>query len=79
VSEDDAIVDVRGETCPGPALRVERFLQKNAERRPFTVIGDHRPILESLPLLADRYGWVVEFEQVAGGDWHVRFRPRASP
>ena len=72
---DETIVDVRGEMCPGPAMRVERFLRENADHRPFTVVGDHRPILESLPLLAERYGWRVEFEQAPGGDWYVRFRP----
>lgn len=72
---DETILDVRGEMCPGPALRVEKFLRENADRRPFTVIGDHRPILESLPLLAERYGWRVEFVEAQSGDWRVLFRP----
>jgi hypothetical protein len=74
---DEPIVDVRGELCPGPALRVERFLQANSRRLPFTVIGDHRPGLESLGLLAERYGWQLELEPAPGGDWRARFRPRA--
>jgi len=70
----ERILDVRGDLCPGPALRVEEFLEQNRERAPFTVLGDHRPTLESLELLAARHGWSVEFEE-EGGDWKVRFRP----
>jgi TusA-related sulfurtransferase len=75
----ETLVDVRGELCPVPAMRVERFLKANAERRPFTVIGDHRPSLESLALLVDRYGWQLEFEPAGDGDWRVRFRPASLP
>lgn len=70
----ETLLDVRGEMCPGPALRVERFLKENPSREPFTVVGDHRPILEALALLGERHGWRVAFEQAAGGDWLVRFR-----
>lgn len=70
----ERVLDVRGEMCPGPAVRVEKFLQENPTRAPFTVIGDHLPTLESLHLLAARYGWSVEFEE-QGADWQVRFRP----
>jgi TusA-related sulfurtransferase len=70
--EDENVLDVRGDMCPGPALRVEQFLKANASKAPFSVIGDHRPTLESLELLAERFGWTLEFRQ-EGGDWRVFF------
>ena len=76
MSGEEPVVDVRGNTCPGPALTVEEFIQTKAQRQPFTVLGDHLPTLESLPLLAARHGWTCEFEQdPSSGDWKARFRP----
>ncbi len=68
------VVDVRGDMCPGPALRVERFLEARASKAPFIVLGDHLPTLESLPLLAARFGWRVEFSEERG-EWRARFTP----
>lgn len=70
------IIDVRGEMCPVPAIRVEKHLKGAQE--PFTVVGDHLPTIESLQLLAVRYGWKVEFVQDPSGDWKANFEPNPS-
>lgn len=66
-------IDVRGEICSMPELRVEKFLKENAARAPFTVIVDHRPTLESIRELAARHGWACEVREERRGEWHLRF------
>lgn len=39
------MIDIRGEPCGMPVLRVERVL---LEGRPFTVIGDHEQTMDQL-------------------------------
>jgi TusA-related sulfurtransferase len=73
MSDAGAVLDVRGEMCPMPSLRVEQFLKTHASNEPFSVLGDHLPTLESLELLAMRYGWNVAFEQAADGNWRAGF------
>jgi TusA-related sulfurtransferase len=77
MSEGERIVDVRGESCGMPVVRVEKFLKENAERQPFTVLGDHRPLLEPLQILGARHGWTVEIQQDESGNWRARFEPAA--
>ena len=72
---DRPVVDVRGECCPVPALRVEDHI-KSGGRVAFTVLGDHRPTLESLPLLAVRLGWDCELKEDGNGGWLAEFTPR---
>lgn len=64
-------VDIRGEPCGMPVLRVEKVLEVGA---PFVVLGDDPQTLEELKLLAVRRGWICE---ASGGkrDWTARFRP----
>lgn len=69
----NTVIDVRGEMCPMPSLRVEQFLKTHASGASFIVVGDHLPTLESLELLAARHGWSVAFEQADDGDWRAVF------
>ena len=57
MTESEAVLDLRGEVCALPELRVEKFLRGNAARRPFAVLLDHRPTLESIQALAARSGF----------------------
>jgi TusA-related sulfurtransferase len=74
-NEDQPIVDIRGETCGMPLVRVEKFLRERRERSPFTVLGDVPQTMESLPFLAARHGWRCEVERGPSGDWKARFLP----
>jgi len=76
MSSTGAVIDVRGEMCPLPSLRVEKFLRTHASGEPFSVIGDHLPTLESLELLAARHGWTVAFDQEPDGNWRAQFTRR---
>lgn len=75
-ADRERTIDVRGDPCALPALRVEKLLAEDASRLPFTVVGDHLPALEPLQLLAVRHGWTVEFGQEEGGYWRASFRPQ---
>lgn len=70
------VVDVRGETCPVPSLRLQEFLASNPSRAPFTVVGDHLPSMESMRHVAERAGWACEFAQRADGAWVASLSPR---
>lgn len=68
-------VDVRGEVCSMPELKVEKFLR--SARAPFTVLGDHRPTMESIRDLASRAGWACEIERDEAGNWRARLSPKS--
>ena len=64
-------VDIRGEPCGMPVLRVEKHL---SQRAPFAVIGDDPQTMEQLQLLAARHGWTCDVTR-EGRDWRASFRP----
>lgn len=70
---EERVIDIRGEPCGMPVLRVEKFMREQAGRRPFIVLGDHPQTMESLRLLAARYGWSCALDRDAGGNWRARF------
>ena len=67
-------VDIRGEPCGMPVLRVEKFLLEKSGGAPFTVVGDDAQTMEQLGLLASRHGWSCEVRR-EGRDWRAEFRP----
>ena len=67
-------VDIRGEPCGMPVLRVEKFLREKSGGAPFTVVGDDAQTMDQLRLLATRHGWTCEVRR-DGGDWRADFRP----
>lgn len=69
------IVDIRGEPCGMPVLRVERFLLDSSGGEAFTVLGDHEQTMDQLRLLAVRHGWGCEVTRGGGSDWRAEFRP----
>lgn len=66
------VLDARADQCPGPALRLQEFLETDKSGLPFTMLGDHLPSLDSLPLIAARFGWRYEVT-TRGGEWEARF------
>lgn len=65
------MIDIRGEPCGMPVLRVERELERKA---PFTVLGDQEQTMEQLQLLALRRGWSCAVTR-EGADWKAEFTP----
>ncbi|MFN3485837.1 MAG: sulfurtransferase TusA family protein [Planctomycetota bacterium] len=68
-------VDIRGEPCGMPVLRVERLLRERSDGRPFTVLGDREDTLEQLGFLAARHGWTCEVVREGASLWRAEFRP----
>ncbi len=73
---DGEVLDIRGEPCGMPVLRVERFIEDHEPRAPFTVLGDVEQTVEQLQLLAQRLGWTVELSREGGPIWRAVFTPR---
>jgi hypothetical protein len=69
------IIDIRGEPCGMPALRVEKFLIEKSGRAPFTVFGDDAWTMDQMRLLAARHGWQCEVARDGPLDWHAEFQP----
>lgn len=67
-------VDIRGEPCGMPVLRVEKFLLEQSGGAPFAVLGDDPQTLDQLRLLAARHGWTCD-ARPDGGEWRAEFRP----
>jgi TusA-related sulfurtransferase len=65
------VIDIRGEPCGMPVLRVEREL---ASKAAFTVLGDREDTMDQLQLLAARHGWRCEVTR-EGPDWRAEFSP----
>lgn len=67
-------VDIRGEPCGMPVLRVEKFLKEQSGGAAFSVLGDDPQTMEQLRLLAARHGWTCDVKP-EGCDLRADFRP----
>ena len=67
-------IDIRGEPCGMPVLRVEKHLLEKSQGAPFAVIGDDPQTMDQLRLLAARHGWTCDVAR-EGRDWRAAFRP----
>ena len=74
----EPVIDIRGEPCGAPALRVERFIQANPGVASFVVLGDHPGTMETLRVLGERHGLEVELSVDPSGDWRARFERRGA-
>jgi hypothetical protein len=66
-------IDVRGEVCPVPAIRVQQFIRGNPHEPSFIVRGDHLPAMESMEAIAARHRFTCAFERAPDGDWIATF------
>ena len=56
--EADEVFDVRGETCPFPALHTQKKLKKLPVGQVLEIIIDHPPSAEeTVPGICARYSW----------------------
>lgn len=70
-------LDLRGEPCGVPLLRLERALaeaSKNGEA-PVRVRGEGGTLREDVELFAERSGWQVVSSAGSDEDWTVQFAP----
>ena len=66
-------VDIRGEPCGMPVLRVEKFLLEKSGGSPFAVVGDDAQTMDQLRLLAARHGWTCEVSPQGSGEFRAAF------
>ena len=69
-------IDIRGEPCGMPVLRVERFLLEKSGGGAFRVLGDHEQTMDQLRVLAARHRWRCDVRR-EGADWRADFSPPA--
>lgn len=69
-------VDIRGEPCGMPVLRVEKFLLEKSGGAPFTVLGDDAQTMDQLRLLAARHGWTCEVSTQGPREFRAAFAKR---
>ena len=72
------IIDIRGEPCGMPVLRVERYLLKKSGNKGFKVYGDDEQTMDQLRMLALKHGWACEVAR-EGEEWRADFLPGAAP
>ncbi len=75
VGVDEDILDLRGEPCGVPGLRLERFLARHPDAGTVRVLSDHRPLLEPLEAVAARHGRRLRLERSDDGDWQATIEP----
>ena len=66
-------VDIRGEPCGMPVLRVEKFLLEKSGGAPFAVLGDDARTMDQLRLLAARHGWTCAVTPQGAGEFRASF------
>jgi TusA-related sulfurtransferase len=69
-------VDIRGEPCGMPVLRVEKYLLEKSGGAPFTVVGDDAQTMDQLRLLAARHGWSCDVSSQGKGEFRASFVPK---
>ncbi|HVE40716.1 MAG TPA: sulfurtransferase TusA family protein [Planctomycetota bacterium] len=67
-------VDIRGEPCGMPVVRVEKYLLKESGGASFVVLGDDATTIDQLRLLATKHGWSCEVTPL-GREYRAQFRP----
>ncbi len=71
-------LDVRGEICPFPMKKVMEALERLPELEQLEVLVDHPPAVETIRMLANRMGFLMEVQPVGSGEWRIWLR-RPSP
>ena len=69
-------VDIRGEPCGMPVLRVEKFLIEKSGGAAFSVVGDDAQTMDQLRLLASRHGWRCDVTPQGRGEYRADFVPK---
>jgi tRNA 2-thiouridine synthesizing protein A len=73
------MLDVRGEICPYPVLRTLEALNQLKSDEELHVIIDHAPALVTIPWQAAKRGYLVDVQEVGGGEWQLTLRRTDQP
>ena len=65
------LLDLRGEVCPGPALKTLEALPRLAAGEALEVLTDHPPALQTIPAYTSPLGYRSRVEEIAPGAWKL--------
>ena len=71
MSENNVVLDLRGEICPYPMLKTNEYLDKNVSVKILDVITDHSPALSTIPPQAIKRGYEVEISEIDSSEWKI--------
>ena len=71
MSENNVVLDMRGEICPYPMLKTNEYLDKNVSVKILEVITDHSPALSTIPPQAIKRGYEVEISEIDSSEWKI--------
>jgi tRNA 2-thiouridine synthesizing protein A len=72
-------LDVRGEICPYPMLRTVEALNELEPDEELDVLTDHAPALATIPWQAAKRGYLVDVQEIAGGEWQLTLHRTDQP
>lgn len=64
-------LDVCGEICPFPMQKVQEALERLPEGEDLEVLVDHPPAIDTIRMLANRSGLVMDVQAVRNGEWRI--------
>lgn len=67
-------IDVRGETCPYPMQKTLEALEQLPEGEELVVLVDHPPAVDTIRMVATRYGYAMDVEPAGSGEWRIGLR-----
>jgi len=67
-------LDVRGEICPFPMKKVQETLARLPEGEQLEVLLDHPPAVETIRMLANRMGFLIDVQPAGSGEWRILLR-----
>ncbi len=70
------LLDVRGEICPFPMKKVLEALERLPADEVLEVLVDHPPALDTIRMLANRMGFLMEVQTAGSGEWRITLHRR---
>lgn len=68
------LLDVRGEICPFPMKQVKEALERLSADEVLEVLLDHPPAVDTIRMLANRMGFLIEVQVAGSGEWRITLR-----
>ncbi len=71
-------LDVRGETCPYPMKKAMEAMAQLPAGEELEVLVDHPPAVDTIRMVANRLGFLMEVQPEGSGEWRIRLRRRTT-
>ncbi len=68
------LLDVRGETCPYPMQKAMEAMERLPEGEELVILVDHPPAVDTIRMVVNRMGFVMDVEPAGSGEWRLRIR-----